>query len=282
LHCKRCENYFQHSLTSSTLDINNVVNVTRYGFSLCKNASSTQLQQCPFGLEFCATVLKVSAGFWANFSADGKLGRAVRCPRNYCGCRNIADYNRSNCLLEPPYSPNFQPDVRFNDNLCKGNRAGVLCGGCKPGFTQSLDGYSCISNEECEKNLGWTWVVTIIGYIIFSIYIVLSSRHEAPDTPADAQVGDNLITCLLFYGQMSSFAIVSPPSAASSETQRSWVSSWSARVSQFSSISSFYSQTCFGPNMSAYAMTAAELCGPAFVLFFSLAFALCMKLRHKN
>jgi hypothetical protein len=183
-----------------------------------------------------------------------------------------------------------------------------------------LDGYSCISNEDCAKNVGWTWAVTIIGYIVFIIYIVYSTRAETQspaetpadtlvetpaetpadtlvetpaetpadtlvetpsETPADTQVSDSLISCVLFYGQMSSFAIVSPPSATSA-TQHSTVSSWSARVSQFSSISSLYSQTCFGPNMSAYTMTAAELCGPAIVLFFSLAFAFCMKLRHKN
>jgi len=34
--------------------------------------------------------------------------------------------------------------------------------------------------------------------------------------------------------------------------------------------------------MSAYSVTAAELCGPAIVLVFSLAFTLLMKLRHKN
>jgi hypothetical protein len=162
--------------------------------------------------------------------------------------------------------------VRISDNLCKGNRAGVLCGGCKAGFTQSLDGYSCISNEECEKNVGWTWAVTIIGHIIFSTYIVYSST----------QVSDGLMTCLLFYGQMSSFAIVSQPSATSAETSQSSVSSWFARITQFESISSLHSQTCLGANMGAYAVTAAQLLGPAIVLIFSLVFTLVLKLWRKN
>jgi hypothetical protein len=289
--CAPCARPFEIAQTSRTLELSNFQNVTNLGQRLCQPTASSDLQQCPFGVPFCSTTLNISVGFWASFSANGTVGNAIRCPQNYCGCRNVPDYNHSSCLLEPPFAPEFQADMRITDNLCKGNRVGVLCGGCKLGFTQSLDGYSCISNEECSKNLGWTWAVTIIGYFIFSIYIVYSTRAETPadtlvetpaHTPAETQVSDSLISCVLFYGQMSSFAIVPPTSATSSETQHSSVSSWSARVSQFSSISSLYSQTCFGPNMSAYAMTAAELCGPAIVLFFSLAFALFMKLRHKN
>jgi hypothetical protein len=295
--CAPCARSFEIAQTSRTLELSNVQNVRNLGQRLCQPTASSDLQQCPFGVPFCSTTVNVSVGFWASFSADGKLGSATRCPPNYCGCRNIPNFNDSSCLLEPPFSPTFQSDVRTNDNLCNGNRCGVLCGGCKPGFTQSLNGYSCISNEECAKNVGWTWAVTIIGHIVFSIYIVYSTRAETQSptetladtfaetpahTPADTQVSDSLISCVLFYGQMSSFAIVSPPSATSAETRHSAVSSWSARVSQFSSITSLYSRTCFGPNMSAYAMTAAELCGPAIVLFFSLAFAFFMKLRHKN
>jgi hypothetical protein len=234
----------------------------------CTATASSISQQCPYGLEFCSTIVNVSVGFWASFGANGRLGNVTRCPPNYCGCRNIPDYNRSSCQLEPPLAPGFQPDVRISDNLCKGNRAGVLCGGCKAGFTQSLDGYSCISNEECEKNVVWTWAVTIIGHIIFSIYIVYSST----------QVSDGLMTCLLFYGQMSSFAIVSEPSATSAETSQSSVSSWFARITQFESISSFRSEACLGANMGAYAVTAAQLFGPAIVLIFSLVLTLVLKL----
>jgi hypothetical protein len=272
LSCAPCARPFEIALTSRTLDFSNFSSVKKFGQGLCQTTASSSLQQCPYGIAFCSTIVNVSVGFWVSFSANGKVGAATRCPPNYCGCRNIPDYKYPFCQLEPPFAQEFQPDVRISDNLCNGNRAGLLCGGCKPGFTQSLDGYSCISNEECATNVGWTWTATIIGYLAYSIYIVYSSTR----------VGDGLITCLLFYGQMSSFAVVSQPSATGAEAQHSSVSSWSARVAQFSSVSSLYSQTCFGPNMGSYAVTAAGLCGPAVVLVLSLAFVLFMKLRHKD
>jgi hypothetical protein len=268
LYCKRCQDYFQYSLTSSTLDLSDLSNVTRYESNICKNVSAIESQQCPFGFEFCATVLKVSVGFWASFSADGKLSDTIRCPPNYCGCNSIPNFNDSSCLLEPPFSPTFQSDDRTNDNLCNGNRCGVLCGGCKSGFTQSLDGYSCISNEDCDKNVGWVWAVSIIGYAIYSLYIVMSSLQAS-------KLG--LIKCVLFYGQMSSFAQMNPISARSQSSESSSVSSWLPRVSQFESISSLSSKACYGTDIGAYHFTALQLYGPAIVLMFALAFALVSK-----
>jgi hypothetical protein len=129
--------------------------------------------KCPFGISSCTTIAKVAVGFWANFTANGSISDATRCPPNYCGCRNIPMYSDPSCQLFPLFAAEYQPE----EALCSGNRTGVLCGGCKPNFTQSLNGYSCISNEECSQNVAWTWAVTIIGYIIFSIYIVYSSTQ---------------------------------------------------------------------------------------------------------
>jgi len=164
-------------------------------------------------------------------------------------------------------APEFQPSVSTNDALCNSNRSGVLCGGCKPGFTQSLDGYSCIDNEVCMQNVGWTWTVTIIGYVVYSIYIVVSSL----------QVDDGLVMCVLFYGQMSLFASESQSSSSDTGTHASAVSAWFARVMQFDSITSLYSQTCYGINLSAYDVTAAQLAGPAIVLIFAMALTLVVK-----
>jgi hypothetical protein len=158
------------------------------------------------------------------------------------------------------------PEFRPSDALCSGNRSGVLCGGCLPGFTQSLDGYSCITNEVCMQNVGLTWALTVIGYMIYSIYIVYSSLRQH----------DGLIMCLLFYGQMSLFAGVSDLSQSGAES-RSAVSAWFARVAQFESIASLYSQTCYGTNMSAYAATATQLTGPAIVLFFTTFMCLVLQ-----
>jgi hypothetical protein len=264
--CKPCAKPFQTASASSTLALKDLNEVVKLGQQQCRSLASSSAQQCPFGVGFCSTIINMTVGFWANF-VNGSLSKATRCPTNYCGCRNIQGFSESICQLLPPLAPEFQPNVSTNDALCNGNRIGVLCGGCKQGFTQSLDGHSCISNDVCMQNVGWTWAVTIIGYAIYSIYIVVSSL----------QVDDGLIMCLLFYGQMSLFASVSQSSLSAAATPPSAISAWFARVTQFESITSLRSQTCYGTSMSAYNVTAAQLTGPAIVLVFAIALTLALK-----
>jgi hypothetical protein len=276
--CAPCAKSFEIAQTSRAFELKNFQNVTNLGNQLCQSiAPRSTSQQCPYGVPFCSTIVNVSVGVWATFSADGKFNHASPCPRNYCGCNNVANFTHSSCLLEPPFSPTFQPDVRTNDNLCRGNRCGVLCGGCKSGFTQSLDGYSCISNDECEKNVGWVWAVSIVGYLFYGLYIVISALKES----------DGLISCLLYYGQMSSFASVSRTILSGPEARSSEISEFFSRFTQFNSIVSVRSQTCYGIGMGAYETTAAHLSGSALVLLFAIAISLCLKrakvvlLRHE-
>ena len=70
--------------------------------------------------------------------------------------------------------------------------------------------------------------------------------------------------CVIFYGQLSSFA--SLPSQLFRESEKSGISGWFSKVAQFGSILSFYDNSCFGLNMGAYEATVAQLCGPAIVL----------------
>jgi hypothetical protein len=251
--CSPCARSFEIAQTSRTLELSNVQNVRNLGQSLCQPTAS--IKQCPFGVPFCSTIVNVSVGFWASFSADGKLGNATRCPPNYCGCRNIPHYSEPSCQLFPPFAAEYLPD----DALCSGNRTGVLCGGCKPGFTQSLNGYSCISNEVCQRNLGWVWLATVVGYTLYSLYIVTKSLQTK---------SDGLIMCVLFYGQMSAFASFPPIFKAQSHSSAE--SNWFSKITQFESVVSLYENSCYGPSMGAYEATLAQLSGPAIVVVVSL------------
>ena len=103
---------------------------------------------------------------------------------------------------------------------------------------------------------------------MYAVYTVLTSLQQ----------DDGLITCVLFYGQMSLFASYQRlQSSVSADTSSSAVSSWFARVTQFESITSLYSRTCYGKDMGAYAVTAAQLSGPAIVLVLSVAITLALK-----
>jgi hypothetical protein len=211
-------------------------------------------QQCPFGFSFCSTIANVAVGFWTNFSSDGSIGNAVRCPPNYCGCRNIPGYSQPICQLFPPFSVEFQPD----DALCGGNRSGVLCGGCRQNFTHSLNGYSCVSNDDCLRDFGWVWTVTVVGFVLQSIYVVVKSVGK----------DDGFFMCVLFFGQISSFARIPP--VVKEQADNSETVSWFSKSSQFSSMLSAYQNSCYGPSMGAYEATAAQLIGPLTVFLSSM------------
>jgi hypothetical protein len=223
---------------------------------------SDQEQQCPFGVSFCSTIAIITVGFWTNFPTDGSISYSIRCPSNYCGCRNIPGYSQPTCRIFPPFSVEYQPD----DALCSNNRTGILCGACKLNYTQSLNGYSCVPNDVCSEALPWVWALTVIGYIVFSVYIVITSMT----------INSGFITCVLFYGQLASFA--SLPSQLVPESEKSEISLWFSKVSQFGSILAFYNDSCYGLGMGAYEAMAAQLIGPVIVLSVTLPLTYAAKL----
>jgi hypothetical protein len=256
--CAPCEKPFEIALTSTSFDLR-FLSAFRQRKS-CRalnlaSKSSPLTQRCPFGISFCSTVVKVTSGFWVTFTADGSISSAIYCPSNYCGCRNQPD--SLECQLFPVFATEFREYE--HDILCQHNRTGVLCGGCKPDFTQSLNGYSCIPNDVCQSNLGMLWTVTVIGYLIYSIYIVSKSLKTK---------SDGLIMCVLFYGQISSFATIPPILKA--QRQNSAQSIWFSKITRFESVLSLFENTCYGPNMGGYEATLAQLSGPAIVVVLSL------------
>ncbi len=253
--CAPCEKPFHIAMTSRS-----TMNLSKFSLfaaqlesrDSCRPLSSQSSggQSCPYGISACSTVAYITVGFWASFAADGSVSDIIRCPSNYCGCRNIPGYNQPTCQLYPPFAEEYQP----KDALCNGNRTGVLCGGCKQNFTQSLNGFSCVPNNVCSETRPLVWSVTVIGYIVYALYIVISSMT----------ISSGLITCVLFYGQLSSFGSLPPQLFDASQT--SFAASWFSKVTQFGSVMSLYDSACYGLDMGAYEATATQLSGPANVL----------------
>jgi hypothetical protein len=262
--CAPCEKPFSVALTSSSVELSSFASLALQSGTLgsCRplalkslNSFSDKEQQCPFGFSFCSTVANINVGFWTSSAANGSFSDATRCPSNYCGCRNIPNYKQTSCQIFPPFAVEYQP----GDALCNGNRTGILCGGCKPNFTQSLNGFSCISNEVCQQNMGWVWAISVLGYLMYSVYIVLKSLKTK---------SDGLVMCVLFYGQISSFAGIPPNAKAQSQSAAELM--WLSKITQFESVLSLYENSCYGPNMGAYEATLAQLSGPAIVFCGSL------------
>lgn len=211
---------------------------------------------CPFAVSDCTTHANIVNGFWTNFSYTKALDDVHRCPQGYCGCSNSID---GSCQLAPLLSID-----RSKDPLCLRNRTGRLCGGCLPNFTQSIDDRSCISNDVCSKSLWWVWTVSILGFAVFGLYIVVSCRKRA--------VG--ALACLVFYFQMSSFATDSVESDALASI---------LQYSQVHTLVAFYEGACYAPNMSAYTSTAFKLVGPMFLVLFVVAWTyIVQKLQRRR
>jgi hypothetical protein len=260
INCAPCEKPFFIATSSRTLDLKNLAlfaasESCRPSTLKSFGSTSEKEQHCPFGVSSCSTVVNIAVGFWANFTPDGDVSDATRCPLQYCGCRNILNYAQTSCTLFPPYAVEFRPE----DALCSGNRTGTLCGGCKSNFTQSLNGFSCVHNDDCQNGLPWVWAITVTGHFIYALYIVSTSM----------EINNGFIMCVLFYGQLSSFASL-PPNFVNLEPDQNDFSSWFSQVSQFGSIVSVYNKSCYALGMGAYAAMAAKLCGPAIVFVFSL------------
>jgi hypothetical protein len=248
--CKACPQ-FEISLSANEVwleQIADFINATN-----CVRSSVDN--NCPFGVKRCQTFVDVEQGFWTNFSKSGGLLSASRCPDRYCGC----DSSNDGCPLSPLLSVNH-----VADSLCSGNRIGVLCGSCRHNFTHSMNGYSCVSNVDCLRDFWWVWIVSVIGFILESIYIVVTSVGK----------NDGFINCVLFFGQMSSFASIPNVFAEGA--------SWISQSSQFVPIISRYQNSCYGPNMGAYEATAAKLIGPLTVFLSSMLLIYPSKLLLKK
>ncbi len=237
--CKPCLP-FQISLTSSAVPLDEL-SISRNTDRCFPASMRSGLSACPFAVLDCTTFVNVTSGFWTTVSQSGSLGDGRRCPVGYCGCNN-----KRVCPLPPAISID-----RNRDPLCNRNRTGKLCGGCPPNFTQSMDEMTCITNEECSKNLWWVWSLSILGFGVYSFYIVVSIWKL-----------ENGIACLLFYFQMSSFATDSVESNGLVSIME---------YAQVNSVMALYEGACYAPNTSAYNSTAFKLVGPLLVLLFAVA-----------
>ena len=242
--CKACSQ-FEITISANEVWLEQIVDFRNTTSCIRSSVDNS----CPFGIKRCQTFVDVEQGFWTNFSESGGLLSASRCPDRYCECGS-SNVSNDGCPLSPLLSVNH-----VADSLCSSNRFGVLCGGCRQNFTHSMNGYSCVSNDDCLRDFGWVWTVSVVGFVLESIYVVVTSVGE----------DDGFINCVLFFGQMSSYASIPEQVDHFAET-----ASWISKSTQFAPIISRYQDSCYGPSMGAYEATAARLIGPLTVFLSSM------------
>ena len=103
---------------------------------------------CPFGAN-CSKNIIAKPNFWGfDVSKYPPTLKFTICPIGYC-------------------SPNEELDS-FEYNYCQGNRSGVLCGRCKPGFTETLYSTYCRPIDRCNDY--WFWPVAALYVLIIALY----------------------------------------------------------------------------------------------------------------
>jgi hypothetical protein len=243
--CKPCQPFYI-SASGNEVMLERMMSATNV--HSCLPVSATSKLKCPFGVERCQTYAYMTKGFWTDFSESGVLNAAVRCPHGYCGC--AAD----SCLLTPLLSTNSS-----DNHLCRNNRRGKLCGGCAPNFTQSLDGKSCISNEDCAKSRGWVWTLLIIISSCVGFFIIPTREY-----------GSGTVACFALYLQVASFA------QRHDDGSTDLISILAIFLGE--STVSIFSSTCYALSLSAYHVTAMSLFPCLLVVIFAIFWTWMLRL----
>ena len=111
---------------------------------------------CPYGGN-CAVNIGAKPTFWG-FPSLSDLGSVnfQHCPVDYC-----CPYRNISC----PYN-----NDKYLSMGCSGNRTGILCGHCKPNFTETLFSAQCRANEDCTDY--WFWPVALFYTLAFALFLL--------------------------------------------------------------------------------------------------------------
>jgi hypothetical protein len=98
-------------------------------------------QPCPEGAVCADGAVTAAPGYWGAVDNGTASVSLVPCPKGYCcpasPCASVGD--------------------------CAGNRVGVLCGDCAPGFVEGLGSPACVPTPACPRDAGLIWSVLVLG-----------------------------------------------------------------------------------------------------------------------
>ena len=272
MKCDRCP-VLSYSYSSDELSLEILQRLQETETSLdslsnCYNVSRSDVAGCPYGVTSCTGAFVVTPGLWLFFKNTSSNRssllsysptEAARCPAGFCECKNTEN---GGCEVTAPLDLYLKPDSTSDTALCSGNRTGVLCSHCLAGFTATVDERGCMPNDDCREKLAWIWALVLFSYLMYGLYIALSCLNDR----------SGIMSALLYFGQMSQFALPRFPGHTSS----SFASSLT-RIAHFDSIISSVENTCLGTDMSTYRLVLVKLWGPFSVLVFALLWAWLLK-----
>ena len=111
---------------------------------------------CPYGGN-CTENIAAKPSFWGfPLHSDHGSVNFQQCPADYC-----CPHHNVSC----PYD-----NLRYLSTGCSGNRIGVLCGSCKPGFTETLFSAQCRKSVDCTDY--WFWFVALFYSLSFAFFLL--------------------------------------------------------------------------------------------------------------
>ena len=110
---------------------------------------------CPYGSRCEGGGMVATRGFWG--SSSGELS-AFRCPTGYCCGAELCD----------------------SINGCSGNRSGVLCGDCAPGFVQTIGSTACRATVACgAADAAWFIPGALLLAVLYALFVRDKGRAGA-------------------------------------------------------------------------------------------------------
>ena len=115
-----------------------------------------ECRPCPYGGN-CTSNIAARPTSWGfpSLSDRGSVN-FQHCPVDYC-----CPYQNSSC----PYN-----NDTYLSSGCSGNRIGVLCGHCKPNFTETLFSAQCRASEDCTDY--WFWPFALFYTLVFDSFLL--------------------------------------------------------------------------------------------------------------
>ena len=142
------------------------ITVLKYLCLCCILDSYSMIRGSTRGLSLNNTVECLPCPFGASC-----VKRNIVAKRNYWGHRNSLSVPPSLTFIACPEHYCRQPGPGANGyNSCSGNRRGILCGECTPGYSATVFSPECRKDEECENY--WFWVLTFLLTIVLSLYLL--------------------------------------------------------------------------------------------------------------
>ena len=113
------------------------------------------------------TEVYLEKGYWAGVVEDNNGKRVfvtAQCPTGYCNCPKSVNYSlrTDECVYK-------------QDEICAGNRVGVMCGSCEFGYSVLVGTQTC--SADCRNYDLWRLAPLLIGLTIF-VYVIFRINFD--------------------------------------------------------------------------------------------------------